>query len=554
MINKLNLDDLYTSFNLEEILNDICKINTYITDINKIIHNNININELENFLYTSNNIALLIDKLSSFSRLHLYINTNNSDAMVLLKRIEEIESIFRQTQLAFIKCLSKDSIEDFSSISSYIKKHKYYIYQLMNNNNFNISNSKYEQEYNKLITANVINIDGINYPINYTRFDFLSNNDIKIIEKKYFETRDNLFNNQKSIYSDLLYNIKKETTDLSTSLGYSSPLEMSLSLSGLNFTILNTLINSIEENKKVLTQYLINDFSNLTNHKTYSIEEAKNIIIDSFTRFDKSLANLAASMFDNNYLDLSNNKNKIIGSCHLKILSLKESRIIGHFNGKIKDIFQIAHELGHAYQNNIIMNFQTPLNSNVPTGTCEIISMFCELLVLDYLLNTCKTKIEKKLILRNFIDYSTQAILDVYSRFLFENELFKLISQGNISINRELLNNLMLNAQNQVYTSNSKYIDKNLWIYKPHFYSISTPYYNYPYALGILFAFLLFDKYTKMNRNDFLKSFKNFCKFSGCSEFSKLSSLFNIDLSKKNAFNPSFSYLSEYINNYFNEK
>lgn len=550
MINKLSLDNLYSSFTSEEITEDIYKINIYITEIKKLIHKNININELEAFLHISNNISLLIDKLFAFSRLHLYINTNNSDAIVLLKRIEETESIFKQAQLAFIKCLSKDSIEDFSSTSSYITEHKYYIYQLMNNNGFIISNSKSEQEYNKLISDNVINIDNKNYPVNYTRFDFLNNNEIKIIEKKYFKIRDNLFNNKKSIYSDLLYNIKKETINLSTSLCYSSPLEMSLSLSGLNFTILNSLINSIEENKKVLTRYLINDFSNLSNNKTYSIEEAKNIIIGSFSKFDKSLANLADSMFENKYLDLSNYKNKIIGSCHLKILSLKESRIIGHFNGKIKDIFQIAHELGHAYQNNLIMHSQSPLNSNVPTATCEIISMFCELLVLDYLLNTCNTKTEKQVILKNFIDYSTQAILDVYSRFLFENELFKLVSQDNTSINSELLDNLMLNAQKQVYTSNSNYIDKNLWIYKPHFYSISTPYYNYPYALGLLYALLLFDKYTKINHKDFVNIFRKFCEFSGCSEFSKLSLLFDIDLSNKNTFSTSFSLLADYINNF----
>lgn len=544
MINELSLEKLYTSFNSEEISNDIYKINVYISNIKKLT--NLNINELESFLHLSNNILLLIDKLFAYCRLNLYLNTNNSNAVTLLKKVEKIDYFFKNTQKSFLKHLSKNTIEEFSLISSYIKEHKYYLYQQINNNNFNVFNSSYEQKYNKLISANIININDKNYPVNYSRFDFLYKNDISTIEKKYFEIRDNLFNNTKNIYSNLLYNIKRETINLSTSLGYLSPLEMTLSLSGLNFAIFDALINSIEENKNILTQYLSNDFSNINNNQTYSIAEAKKIIIDSFSKFDTSLANLASVMFNNQYLDLSNSKNKIIGSCHLKILSLKQSRIIGHFNGTIKDIFQIAHELGHAYQNNIMMNLQTPINSNVPTATCEIISIFCELLVLDFLLNTCNTKTGKQLILRNFIDYSCQAILDVYSRFLFENELFKIISQGKTCVNYELLDDLMLVAQKKAY-NNNKYIDKNLWIYKPHFYSVSTPYYNYPYSLGILYALLLFDKYAKVEHKNFVNILKKFCEFSGCSEFSELSKLFDIDLSDRDTFKIAFSKLNDYI-------
>ena len=547
-MNKLSLDNLYTSFNSEEVSNDLYKINIYITDLKNITKKNINIKEFESFLHISNNILHLIDKLFAFCRLHLYLNTNNSDATTLLKKLEIIDCNFKIVQSSFFKQFSNDFIEKFSSVSSYINEHKYYIYQQMNNSTFNIANSKYEQKYNQLISANTININNKNFPINYTRFDFSNNNDIKIYEREYFESRNNLFNNTKNEYSSLLCNIKKETIDLSSSLGYSSPLEMSLSLSGLNYTILNTLINSIEENKKIFSHYFINDLPKLTNNKIYSIQETKKIIIDSFSKFDKSLADLSNKMFDNEYIDLSNSKNKIIGSCHLKIITLKESRIIGHFNGRIKDIFQIAHELGHAYQNHLIMQSQTPLNSNVPIATCEIISMFCELLVLDHLLNTSNTKVEKQIVLKNFIDYSAQAILDVYSRFLFENELFNLISLGNNCVNGTLLDNLMSTAQKRVYNSNNKYIDKNLWIYKPHFYNIATPYYNYPYSLGILYALLLFDKYTKTEHKVFVDLFKKFCEFSGCSYFSELSLLFNIDLSDKNTFNASFSLLDDYIN------
>lgn len=556
MADKLNLNKLYSDFNSENINKDINKINIFILDLKKLFNNHMNIYILENFLLISNNIILLMDKLYAYARLNLYLNTNNCDAIILLRKMENLELLFKKTQIPFIKILSLKLIEEYCVISPYICEHRYYLLHLLKNDNLNfdsIFDLSYEQDYNKLISSQKITIDKKVYPINLTLYDLFYNMELKNIRKEYIELRNNLFDKNSIFYSNIFYNIKKETINMASSLGYSSPLEMSLSYAGFSKEMLKILLTTINKNKNIFSKFLCADLDKNPNNTAYTITEAKKIIVDSFAVFDSSLSKLAINMFDNNFLDLSNSKNKIIGSCHLKILTLKESRIVGHFTGTIKDIFQIAHEFGHAYQNNIIMNSQTPLNSNIPTSTCEIISLFCELLVLDYLLKNTKKKAEKQMILSYFITYSMQAILDVYSRFSFEYEAFNLISKTNSPISYNKLNTLMVSSQTNAYNNIDTFVDKYLWIYKPHFYSVSVPYYNYAYALGILFAFLLFDKYTELNKKDFLKSFKEFCELSACSNISDLSLKFNIDLLDSSCFYNSFSQLDKLINKFLSK-
>lgn len=556
MVDKLNLSKIYSDFSSQNINNDISKINIFFSELEKLSNDCMTIYILEDFLCISNNVTLLMDKLYAFARLNLYLNTNNSDAINLLRKMEKLELLFKKVQKPFIKLLSHKLIEEYSTVSTYIGKHKYYLLQLLQNHNSDIDliyDSSYEQDYNKLISSQKITIDKKDYPINLTLYDLFNNIELKKIGKEYIALRNNLFDKNSILYFNIFYNIKKETINMASSLGYSSPLDMSLSYAGFSKEMLEILLNTIQENKNIFSKFLFTDFNTISDNTIYTITEAQKIIIDSFEVFDSSLSKLAISMFNNNFLDLSNAKNKIIGSCHLKILTLKESRIVGHFTGTIKDIFQIAHEFGHAYQNNVIMNSQTPLNSNVPTSTCEIISLFCELLVLDYLLKNTKGKYEKRMILNYFITYSMQAILDVYSRFLFEDDVFELISKKASPVSYNELNNLMVSSQKNAYNNIDIFIDKYLWIYKPHFYSVSIPYYNYSYALGILYALLLFDKYTTMNKKEFLSSFKEFCELSACLSISDLSLKFNINLSDSSCFYNSFLQLNNLINKFLSD-
>jgi len=550
MEKNFNITNIYKSFEDINISEDIKKSNAYVSENIKLLSNKIDIHNLEKILLNLNNTSVLINKLYSYSYLNLYLNTKNQNAQKLINKVNFINKSFKLIEAKLGKKLSLDIINRYSTKSMYILEHKFYLNNLISSNSicdFNY-NSNLEYTYNEK-SSKKININNTNYSINKTIYDLIFDKSLNDFSFEYLKKRELFFCENSDFFSNILTQIKKESICLASNLGYDSPLQMSFSNSGLNYKNISILINSIKDNKYIFNTFINTNSEYINYNKKYSKNEIKNIILNSFSKFHPSLFDFSKKMFDNNFMDFDYSENKFNGTTHLKVLSLKESRIIGQPSDNIKSIFQIAHEIGHAYQCNLIMNSKTALNCEIPNSICEIISILCELLVFDYLLDTVTDTNEKKYILFYFINYFMQALLDVYSRFIFEHKIFELVKDKS-NLNFTILNNIMAESQQNAY-SNYKYVDKFLWIYKPHFYSISTPYYNYPYAFGLLYSIIIFLQYKKCESN-FYENFVQFCINSGCMSINNLSEYFNINLSDTYCYTDSYNYIKKIIDLYFN--
>lgn len=548
MKKNLDLTKIYESFDDINIYEDIRKSTSFISETKDLLCQEINMQNLEKILFNLNTISIFINKLYSYAYLNLYLNTKNEKSKNLINKTNLINNSFKLIESELGKITSLDIIESYSKKSIYIAEHKFYLNNLVASNPvFNIDyNSNLEYEYNEKASKK-IRLNSTAYSINKSVYDLMFDSSLNNLSFEYLKKREKFFHENSQFFSDILNQIKKESICLSSNLGYDSPLKMSFSNSGFNYKSITVLMNSIEKNKGIFEKF-INTDHNINYEKKYSKNEIKSIILNSFLKFHPTLFNFSKKMFDNNFIDFDYSENKFNGTTHLKILSLKESRIVGQPSESIKGVFQMAHEIGHAYQCNFIINSKTALNCEVPNSTCEIISIFCELLVFDYLLTTVSDINEKKYILYYFINYFMQAILDVYSRFTFENKVFDLIKNKS-NLNFETLNNIMSESQQNAY-SNYKYIDKFLWIYKPHFYSISTPYYNYPYAFGLLYSISIFLQY-KNGESDFYKNFVQFCTNSGCMPINSLSKYFEANLLNASCYTDSYNYIKKIIDLYF---
>jgi oligoendopeptidase F len=91
----------------------------------------------------------------------------------------------------------------------------------------------------------------------------------------------------------------------------------------------------------------------------------------------------------------------------------------------------------------------------------------------------------------------TQIICDIYSRYLFETEVFERSKSGFLFPNE--LNDIMLRSQKIAYGDglDHNYLHPYMWVVKGHYYSESLSFYNFPYAFGGLFARGLYEKYKK---------------------------------------------------------
>ncbi len=103
----------------------------------------------------------------------------------------------------------------------------------------------------------------------------------------------------------------------------------------------------------------------------------------------------------------------------------------------------LAHELGHGYHGECLKDAR-PLNADYPMPLAETASIFCETIVFQAALEKASLE-EQKVILENDLMGSTQVIVDIYSRYLFETALFE--KRKNSSLSVDELKQTMLDAQ-----------------------------------------------------------------------------------------------------------
>ena len=104
--------------------------------------------------------------------------------------------------------------------------------------------------------------------------------------------------------------------------------------------------------------------------KTYSIEEAKQYLIDTFTKLTPEMADLMREAFENGWIDFYPRKGKEGGAFCAGVMWLKQSRILTNYDGYFGSVDTLAHELGHAFHNRQIEN-HAPLNQDYPMPVAE---------------------------------------------------------------------------------------------------------------------------------------------------------------------------------------
>jgi oligoendopeptidase F len=159
-----------------------------------------------------------------------------------------------------------------------------------------------------------------------------------------------------------------------------------------------------------------------------------------------------------------------------------------NFGGGLDDIFTLAHELGHAFHNDCMYRAgRTVLQSSTPMTLAETASIFCETLIVNALLEGGDDATRLAVLEQDLLS-ATQLLVDIDSRFRFEQAVFEKRSSRDLSIKE--LDELMLDAQEATYgdalASDTRH--SRMWAQKGHYYSASRSFYNFPYTFGYLFG------------------------------------------------------------------
>ena len=134
--------------------------------------------------------------------------------------------------------------------------------------------------------------------------------------------------------------------------------------------------------------------------------------------------------------------------------------------------------------------------TDTPMPLAETASIFNETLLANAAMEQ-GTKEERFSLLEGNLMETTQTIVDILSRYIFESEVIERRKDHTLSVNE--LKEIMLEAQEESYGDG---LDPNvrhpyMWACKCHYYYPGLAFYNFPYAFGQLFGAGVYAQYKR---------------------------------------------------------
>ena len=284
--------------------------------------------------------------------------------------------------------------------------------------------------------------------------------------------------------------------------------------------------------------------------REYTFEEARNFILAAFDQFSPELCTFSERAFNHNWIDAEMRDGKRGGGFCMGVQGVKESRILVNFDGSQDQLSTIAHELGHAFHNECAYQFgKTVLQQITPMTLAETASTFCETTVTEAVLSQVKDPQEELAVLEGQLNNASQVIVDIYSRYLFEKEVFERREQAELS--SDDFCEIMERAQKAAYGDglDERYLQKYMWTWKPHYYFTGLSFYNFPYAFGLLFGTGLYAIY-KQRGAEFVDDYKALLASTGEASAADLAASFGIDIRTRKFWEDSLAIIGRRVDRY----
>lgn len=517
-MNTWDLSSIYTGFEDPKLLQDEATLDTLIEKMKQTIpsmdpNNPKSLREVLNFYIEANALA---STLFSYASLTTATDVTNNVANNYLSKMQKKMIQLTQVNVKFEKDVASiPNIQDLCKTDALLAEHEFYLSEIKNQSSHLLSDKEeilaaqlrqsgsvlWNRLWNTITSTLKIHFKDTEYSLPAMR-NFAHDPDPKVRKDAYYAEL-KAYQEINKTAAFCMNAIKNEVITISKLRGYASPLARTLEESRLNQDILDALLGAIHDSLPAFTNYLKHK-ANLLGYKDalpfydlfapigatskeFTIPEAEQFILTHFNSYSKNLFALAKKAFDNNWVDYTPRLNKRGGAFCAKVFGVKESRILTNFSGSIGDVITMAHELGHAYHNEQIFK-ESILNSSYSASIAETASVLAETIVKKAAIKESKTKEEKIAIIEQELQDSTQVIVDIYSRFLFENRVFN--RAENEFLTEDILNEEMKNAQLASYQNglDPDVLHESMWVNKPHYYSSGLSYYNFPYAFGLLFS------------------------------------------------------------------
>ncbi len=395
----------------------------------------------------------------------------------------------------------------------------------------------------------------------------LAESDDPKVRKNAYEAELAAYAKVKDAIAFSLNSIKAQVNTEAELRGYADPLAITLAQSRMKKETLDAMLAAMREYMPKFRAY-VKHKAKLLGHKngmpwydllapmgksggrTFTAKEAHAYLVEHFRSFAPDLADMVDEAFQNDWIDFYSRSGKRGGAFCSNLPFLKQSRILTNFSGSFGSVVTLAHELGHAYHGMMIQGHR-PLNTGYTMPVAETASNFNELIIVNDAI--AKSSGEEKIsLIESQLQDCTQIIVDIYSRFLFEDEVIR--RRKNTFMFAKDLEQIMLDAQREAFGDalDPDLMHPYMWCCKSHYYSAGLSYYNFPYAFGGLFSRGLYAKYLEEGES-FLPKYRALLRATTVENVEDVARIADIDLTDPDFWRKSLDVIVEKIDEFIAE-
>lgn len=582
---KWSLKELYKSFDSEEFKSDLEKVDSLICNLNlwveKITESKDNsIEKLEEYIDYYTDIENLVNRVGAFIHLTISADTTNTIALKYSDILDDKLTNIVEADTKLNKWISSlDNLDRIIESSDKLKEHKFILTSIVDKAKYllsdkeeniianmqNTGSNAWLKLKNNLISNHKVTIedDGEVKELPLTVVLNMAYDKDKDVRKKAYLAEIESYKKIEDGVAAALNSIKGEVLTICKLRGYESPLEQTLINSRMDKESLDAMLSAMKEAMPTFRKYLrrkaeMLGYKNglpfyemyapvIDKDMEFSYEEGAKFVEKNFRTFSNNLADFAKKAVKNNWIDVYPREGKVGGAFCSNLHFIGESRFLLNYGNTFSDVVTMAHELGHGFHGECLKN-ESALNSDYPMPIAETASTFCETIIKKAAIKEAD-KEEALSILESEISDSTQVIVDIYSRFLFESWFFKKRKESALSVDE--IKDLMIKAQREAYGEglDPEYLHPYMWTWKPHYYYVDSNFYNFPYAFGLLFAKGLYAEYLKRG-DSFPKEYENLLSITGKNKIADVTKVMGIDIHNKDFWRSSLKTIEEDIENF----
>ncbi len=395
----------------------------------------------------------------------------------------------------------------------------------------------------------------------------LADSEDPAVRKSAFEAELACYDKIKDSIAFSLNSIKAQVNLEAELRGFEDPLAMTLEQSRMKKATLDAMFEAMREAMPSFRKYLRHKAKLLgyenglpwyevlapmgkADSESFTVEEAHKYLVEHFSTFAPDLAEMVDRAFKEEWIDFYPRAGKVGGAFCSNLPFVGQSRILTNFSGSFGSVVTLAHELGHAYHGQQIQSHR-PLNTGYTMPVAETASNFNELIIVNDAIDKAEGE-EKIQLIESQIQDSTQIIVDIYSRFLFEDEVMR--RRKNTFLYADELEKIMTNAQKEAYGDglDPDCLHPYMWCCKSHYYRAGLSYYNFPYAFGGLFSRGLYAKYLEEGEA-FLPKYRELLRATTVDTVENVAAIAGIDLTRPEFWRESLKTITNQIDMFIEE-